>query len=664
MRVEGLRQVQQENQVTGMDRRKKRAAERLGAYVRGKYELSVRSRRDLFDTMADCVKLVEGNHEADVDGVDVDANIIAPIVRGVKSLLRDILGNDYDAPFTVVATPVATLPADVEQRLVEEISRQYPQIAGMVQSPGQLDQFLEVARNSAVLAMNREAAKRARSMEQKVKDATTEGGFTSAFDAFLTNFLTYPYAVLKSPSPQVKTWKEWDGYQVVATTEVVNTVENISPFDFGWAPNATNVESSEFLWERRAIGADELLDNTGPEGYDPEMVNRVLKELPYGHVEPYDDGSDVPKEVDESLLDPVDTSEPEKVGYYDAIGFYGRIHGKDLEAFGIEVEDDRRWYEAIVWTINDIPVQATLNPDPAGARPFHVSAYETMPGRIAGTSVAMKLKDVQRVCRATVRALVRNMAYASGVIGEVEVDRLADSEDPRLLQANVMRLVNNSRMGGSSTAYHFHNIDSHAGELMGVFDKFYSMAFELIGIPRIAFGGVEGLGTIGRTSGGIAAVMNQASKTLKDALRNLEADVVVPVVQGFIDWENQYGDDPAVKGDIRAYARGVSGILERETQRERLGWALQSIAPLVSGGMVPQEAVLRLLYALFQSHGIDTEGILPDFDGQAAMSSDLGAGGMPGATTDGSGLTGPPGGITLDGRSANAAAAIENSNSL
>ena len=125
-----------------MDRRKKRAAERLGAYVRGKYELSVRSRRDLFDTMADCVKLVEGNHEADVDGVDVDANIIAPIVRGVKSLLRDILGNDYDAPFTVVATPVATLPADVEQRLVEEISRQYPQIAGMVQSPAQLDQFL------------------------------------------------------------------------------------------------------------------------------------------------------------------------------------------------------------------------------------------------------------------------------------------------------------------------------------------------------------------------------------------------------------------------------------------------------------------------------------------------------------------------------------------
>lgn len=651
-----------------MNRRKKRIAEAVGAYVRARYDRSVEARSDLFDQMKECVRLMDGDHEPDVDGVDVDVNIVAPITRGVKSLLRDILGNNAEDPFTVAATPVADLPGDVEARLVQRIAQSMPEIMQVVQSEEDFEQFLQAARNSAVLAMNREAVRRARGMETKVKDDLNEAGWLEAFDAFLDNFCLYPYAVLKSPSMRMKRWKEWDGTTMIVSERLLPVVENISPFDFGWAPNAGSIATAEYLWERRPVGADELLDMANEDGYDPEMIEYIFEQLPNGYSEPYDDGRDAEKPVEESELNPDDPVLPEVLGYYDAIGFYGRIKGEYLREFGVEVDDDRRWYESIVWTIKDIPFQVTLNPDPVGARPFHVASYDAIPGQIAGRSPAMKLQDVQRVCRTAIRALIRNMAYASGVVGEVDVDRLADDDDPRLLQANVMRLVNPSRAGDSGPAYRFQKIDSNAQELLGVFDKFYALGYEVIGIPRMAFGGTEGLGTIGRTSGGMALIMNQASKTLKDALRSLESKAVVPVVQGFIDWNNSEGDDPSIKGDVRAYARGVSGILERETMREKLTWALQSIAPLVSAGVVPPAAAQRLLYALFQANGVDTEGVLPDFDMMAALGADatmagVEAGGVPGADS-GTGLQPPGAEVTLDGRSANAAGAIENMNSL
>ena len=84
--------------------------------------------------------------------------------------------------------------------------------------------------------------------------------------------------------------------------------------------------------------------------------------------------------------------------------------------------------------------------------------------------------------------------------------------------------------------------------------------------------------------------------------------------------------------------------------------------------MVPPAAAQRLLYALFQANGVDTEGVLPDFDMMAALGADatmagIEAGGVPGA--DGSTGLQPPGAeVTLDGRSANAAGAIDNMNSL
>lgn len=648
-----------------MKRRKKTISEKLGAYVRERYRLAAEAKRDLHDSLTRCVELLSGISAPDADGVDVSMNITAPIVRGVKGLLRDILANDMDAPFTIAATPIPELPREIEDRLAAEIQRAMPDINMLTGGdPVRNEELFKKMRNTAVLMMNREASKAARKMETQVKDDLLDADWGTGFEDFLYNLSAYPFAVLKVPSPRMKRVKRWNGRRLGVEEKLVRKAENISPFDYFWAPNSTP-DYKEYEIERRKIGADELLALLTEPTYDAELIEHILDTLPDGHTEPYPDGRDLAPTGDDSIVpDAVDSDAINTdVGYYDALGFFGRIKGKYLKEFGLDVEDERNWYEAEVWTIDDIVFRVALNPDPLGDRPFRVASYDALPGQISGSCPTLRLEDTQRVCNAAIRALIRNMALSSGVVGEVDAGRIADDDDPRILQAHVLRLVNPGRNGDNRTAYHFHTIESHAAELMGVFDKFLAMGYEVLGVPRMAFGSTDGLGTIGRTSGGMSMVMNQASKTLKDVLRAVEKKVIEPGIQSFVDWQLLYSDDPTIKGDIRVYARGVSGILEKESQREKLSWALQSIGPLVTAQVIPQQAVLRLVYQLFQAQGIPTDGILPDFDGDEAGAADMAM--LTGGAPQGGGQLALPGSETqLDGRSANAMQAIESMNSL
>ena len=254
--------------------------------------------------------------------------------------------------------------------------------------------------------------------------------------------------------------------------------------------------------------------------------------------------------------------------------------------------------------------------------------------------------------------MVRNMGLASGVLGEVESDRVIDEEEVNVILPNTIREVK-SVMGMQGRAYNFYTVPDISQQLLSVFERFMQYGYETIGIPRVAFGSTENIGTLGRTSGGVAMVLNQASKSVKFALRVLEENVIEPVVQSYIDYELMYSMDTTIKGDIRVHARGVSGIVEKENQESKLQWALQSLAPYMQvidpqtqQPIIPPRAIQLLLYQIFKSSGINTEGIFPDFELEAALSQDI------------RGLNPMYQGGTIDGRNASAGQAIANQNGL
>lgn len=638
-----------------------RLVEELGQYVRDRFELAKETKREHYDVLLDCLRQVRGELLAcetlDPD-IDVNFNITSPIVKGIVGLIRDVFANSIESPFTIKATPQADLNDQMSSRVMQMVMAQLQQMPMM--TPELLEQAMseqgQMLKNAALQEQEKLANNAADKMNKIIQDRLYDADWLRQFGDFIYNFVVYPAAILKTPAVTLKPWKRWNGDRMVVEQRLIRGVENISPFDFYPAPNAQNVQDAEYVIEVRKCSRSELVSYYTAPGYDADGVRQVLSDMPTGHLEQREDGHDRSPEVD--TADYHIGLEDDAQGFYDCIGFYGSIRGELLEEFGVEVGDPDLSYEAEIWTVNDIVIKAVLNPDIAGQRPFYVASFEPIPGAFWGECPVTRLRDVQRVCTATIVSMVRNMGLASGVLGEVESDRIIDDEEVNVILPNTIREVK-SVMGMQGRAYNFYTVPDISAQLLNVFERFMQYGYETIGIPRVAFGSTENIGTLGRTSGGVAMVLNQASKSVKFALRVLEENIIEPVVQSYIDHELMFSMDTTIKGDIRVHARGVSGIVEKENQESKLQWALQSLSgymgavdPVDQRPIVPGEAIRRLLYQILKSSGISTEGIFPDYDLQSAMTQDV------------QNLNPMYQGGTIDGRNANAGEAIANQNGL
>ena len=572
---------------------------------------------------------MRGDDQCDsCDDVRVDMNITSPIVRGVVGLLRDVFSNSIDNPFVIKSTPIAELNDNAKELASDMLQRSLEEI-GFIQGGMTTEQAAEIGeelREALELESQETAERTAAAMNVLIQDNLRDADWVKEFGDFLYNFVVFPAAFMKAPCVKVTKQKDWEGNKMVIRDKIVRGVENISPFDIYPAPHAKTLDTAEFVIERRKMSKSELIDLYSVPGFHSDGIKEVYTEYPGGYIEPYEDG-----EHGEEVTDDVDVGVGEHdsaQGFYDTIGFYGSIRGDILETFGMKVGDVNRTYEAEIWMVNDIIIKANLNPDPLGRRPFFAASFEPIPGKIWGESPVSRLKGVHDVCAATIRALVRNMDYASGIQGEVDPERLVDSsDDPRLVQPNQIRLVDNDPKYGGQPTYRYYTIPDISQNLMTTFERFQQQGYEIIGIPRVAFGSSQNLGTVGRTSGGVAMVLNQASKSVKFALRIVEENIIEPVIQSFIDYHLMFSSNPAIQGDIRVYARGVSGIVEKENKEQKLEWVVQSISGWVGRNdetgqpIVPGYAVRVLLAKLFESAGIDTEDIFPNYKLQQVMGS-------------------------------------------
>src|SRR5207344_698781 len=167
--------------------------------------------------------------------------------------------------------------------------------------------------------------------------------------------------------------------------------------------------------------------------------------------------------------------------------------------------------------------------------PYYVTSFEKVPGTVVGNGLPDILIDIQDVTNAALRALVNNMAISSGPQVTVNDDRLGDNEDGDEMYPWKRWHVANDPMGNNSVPpIGFFNPDSHAQELLGVYEKFTQIADDLSAIPRYVTGS-ERLGGAGRTASGLAMLMGNAAKILQTVAANIDNDVISPALDGLYD---------------------------------------------------------------------------------------------------------------------------------
>lgn len=514
-------------------------------------------------------------HIAQQGGSEIYMMLLANKCRGASGWLRDVMmGNGADKPWTLKPTPMPTLPPatmeEMRQAAVQQVAM-VVQATGKPMPPTQLRKLLAELRDEYLYALNEEARAKMHSMEVQMEDQLLEGGYVQALDAFIDDIVTFPAAFIKGPVVRNKTKLAWtkgaDGQYTLDVSEDLKLEwERVDPFHI--YPSAASMGIDDgYLIERHKLRSLDLEELIGVEGYDDEMIRKAIEDYGRGGLVEW-------LSVDTQKADAEGRSQSavqqNSEGLIDALQFWGHVSGELLIEWGLpeeEVPDPAKQYACEVWLIGSYVIKASLNFHPLGLKPYFKASYEDVPGAFWGNGIYDLIRDCADMCNSAARALANNMAIASGPQVVVNVDRIPEGYTLQTLVPWQVHQATADPMGSTAKPVDFFQPQSNSQELMAIYEKFSVLADEYSGVPRYMMGGSP-TGGAGRTASGMSMLMNNANKSIKQVVSNIDR-----MLQGMLErlyFHNMmYSEDPELKGDAQVVARGANSVLAKEAAQVR-----------------------------------------------------------------------------------------------
>ena len=566
----------------------------LAAHVRQRWDSSRIAKRKLEERMLSCLRQRNGEYDPEKaqeikeqGGSDIFINLTSVKCRAATSWLRDtLLGSGADKPWAIDATPNPTMPPDVmaslQQKLTQELMMHLEQ-GGQKPDDETLRQFAMQMKDEAEHSLREEANDRVDRMSRKMEDQLSEGGWYKAFNEFLDDIVTFPYAVLKGPVKRRRKTLQWQDGKLVPVEEIRNEWERVDPFYLYWAPWAWELNDG-YVIERHRLTADELQALLGVPGYNDDAIRTVLNDFTTSGMKQWlwTDASKAQAEgkyVTEAII---------SGDLIDAIQLWDSVKGSLLLEWGLtekEIPDAALNYPCEVWLIGNIVIRAVLNYDPLGRKPYYLTSYENVPGAVDGKGVTDLCRDSQSMVNASARSLANNMGISSGPQVGVNISRLPPGEDITDMHPWKIWQFQSSDFNDNTAPLSFFQPGSNANELMGVFEKFSARADEDTMIPRYMTG--ESSPGAGRTSSGLSMLISNAGKGIKQVISNIDQNVIMPAIERLYQDNLRYSDDQDLIGDVNIIATGATSLVIKEAEAIRRNEFLQ----LVLNSPVAQQIV-------------------------------------------------------------------------
>ncbi len=482
-------------------------------------------------------------------------------IRGLKSWIRDIIMPAGDKAWEIEPTPMPDLPGWAER-----------EIANRIQStldPQQMDQQQVMERvgklrDLVLIGLREDAKKRADRMSRKIEDQLVEGGWDEALDQFLDDFSTFSYAIIKGPIKHRRKKIKWQhdeesNVTPIAEDIIQEEVKRISPFDVYPSPQGETPDDGEFI-EHIRLSRRELRSFLDVDGYSNKSISDVLEDYGAGGLREW-----MWLDHERKHLEGKDhwwMSSSEDV--IDGVHFWGSVQGKMLLQWDSNLKGIDRYaeYEIDAIKIGRYIIRCKVNKDPLSRRPYQKACFDPVPGSFAGNSLRYLMRDNQSMCNATARAISNNVGMASGPMVEVHSDRLHADEQVEIYPWKVMQ-TKRGELTGNSPNVHFYQPKLNAHELLRVYEEFERRADDSTGIPRYAMGSDRASGA-GRTSSGLAMLMNSASRGVKAAIGQIDLYVTRKIVEKLYFINMLEDKDPSIKGDVNVVARGATALIVKE----------------------------------------------------------------------------------------------------
>ena len=550
-------------------------------------------------------------------GSDVFMNLTKTKCKAAQSWLGDVIAANDERPFSLRPSPMPELPQVVEVAITENLAAEVQQLAAMGARP--TNRQIVERRNKVADAVRAEFKKFSKNsatrMEEKIDDLFHAGGWYEALNAFMNNITTFKSALLRGPifrKTMVLSYEmdSQGNYKAVRREATQSQWYAPSSFDIYPAPDSRGVNDA-YLIERHDLRRSSLVAMRGVEGYSSDAIDAVLSE--YGeHGKKnwlWEDRERQYVENRENAWRSPDVS-------IEAIEYSGKIQGRMLLDHGIKrklIDDPNAEYEANIWVIDRWVIKAALNKHPLGKRNYYKASYEEVPGAFWGESIPEAMRDTQAVCNAVARALVNNVAVASGPQVEVFEDRLMSSEEALAMIPWKIWQTRSDPTGGGHKAINLTQPQLIANHLTRIYEFFANLADNHTGIPAYVYGNAD-VGGGGRTAAGLSMLMSGASKGLKQIVANIDNGIIKPSVEAMFQHLMLWDPDPTIKGDLEVVPKGSATLIAKEQMQIRRTEFLQATTNPIDLQIMGQDGRARLLREVVKSLDMAPDALVPDPD--------------------------------------------------
>lgn len=578
----------------------------IAAHVLARYEANKQFRAEEIDNIL-LEDLRQLNGEYDPDKLaDLKRNgqpvIFFPLtgekVRGALSWIMDVQNYDNGKSWTLNPSPIPELSPLDEDAIAQTANADMEAFIaqGNVVSPAVMRQYAAELRDRVDASRQEDAKARAKRMETRIYDQMVEGGWHNAYKDFVHNLTWAPVAYIKGPILRRVDTYEWVqgpfGFYPKPVSKIIPTFEAPSPFDIYPSRDAVTTDDGD-LCERIKIAPYKLEAFKGVPGYQDAAIDKVLAGIVDGHVYTEQHNTDSEKERLEHKGS-VASSDPRNL--IEGVEYWGCIHGKALKEKGVTQDKDGRpladlkLYEANVTLVGREVIYVAINRQIGGKRPYLKTSWCEKPGSFFGAGVPRLMRELQQMVNATIRALCFNMSQSSGFQTIVnDMARLAPGE--RLTESfpgKIWQFFNQNRVQNEKPI-EFWQPDSRAAELLSLVDRFLPMADTLTGIPRYSYGN-DTNGNSSRTLGGLQVLMSNAARGIKMVLSLIDQYIFRPAVNRMFDFNMQYSDDEAIKGDVVVVCSGALSQIVNEQEGQKILALLQTSANPIDAAIIgPQE---------------------------------------------------------------------------
>ena len=545
-------------------------------------------------------------------GSDAYSRVTSSKCRAATAMMRDLYLSASDEPWVLEPTPDPTLPDDMANSIQAMVMAE----AQMLQAQGQpvteeiIRERITQLKEQGEMATVKKAHEDAITSTKKLRDITIEGGYNKAIREFLIDLPIFPIACIKGPVVKNVAKTRWVNGKAEMTYEARMHWQRVSPLDLYFTPDAGNVEQS-YVIEHVKFSKQDLAALIGVPGYRDDDIRATLEAWDGARQsQDWRDWFETEREDLESRE--YWTSRGKLI---DAIEFHGVVAAEMLAEYDVIPKKDEydaaELYMVDAWIVDNHLLKVQLNPALNMVPPYYVTSFEKIPGSIYGYGLPDMLGDIQSVCNASMRNLVNNMAMSSGPQVVVNDDRLAPGESGNEMYPWKRWHVQDHPDGNKSLPpISFFQPDSRAQELMGIYEKFSTMADEASALPRYMTGGTAG--GAGRTASGLAMLMDNASKVMQNVAANVDDDILTPSIERLYELVMlTQGDEEIIRGDETIQVRGVTVAVQRETDRMRKLEFLQMTGNPIDMEIIGSSGRAEVLRDVSHELGMDGKKIVP-----------------------------------------------------